>query len=215
MLRNLVFILDPLKTEFVDLLRVMEWSQAEASRQLHMTTSAVNQIVNPASPVRPSPVTMRLLKLIVATQRPDAIHPETMALKEGVFTQQELKLIEDIRTLSDADRQRVYQIFYGVLAPYLEKHPPPSAKYPPHKPRGKVISSDFPPGMVSGVARAMNKKFAHGAEGSSPSDEAGGSSAPDQPRTRHTGPPSSGRRTTPEQAPGSREGGKDSGHHKK
>ena len=66
--------LDPLKQEFLDLMKVIGWTQAEAARQLAMTSGAVNQLVNVNSPVRPSQTTLRLFKLIVAAQRPEAIN---------------------------------------------------------------------------------------------------------------------------------------------
>ena len=42
-----------------------------------MTSGAVNQLVNPNSPVRPSQTTLRLFKLIVASQLPEAINTTT------------------------------------------------------------------------------------------------------------------------------------------
>ncbi len=80
---------------------------------------------------------------------------------------------------------------------------------------GAAPSSNLPPGLVRGVARALHKKFARDDAGSSPSAEAGGSNVPSQLPPDRTGRPSSDRQRTPERAPESREGGKGSGHHKK
>lgn len=62
-----------LKQEFRDLLKVSGWSQAEAARQLAMTPSALSQIVRRNSPVRPSPVTLRLFGLLVWDGKPGVI----------------------------------------------------------------------------------------------------------------------------------------------
>jgi len=59
-----------LKQEFRDLLRGSGWSQAEAARQLAMTPSALSQIVRANSPVRPSPVTLRLFRLLLMRGKP-------------------------------------------------------------------------------------------------------------------------------------------------
>ena len=62
-----------LKQEFRDLLRASGWSQAEAARQLAMTPSALSQIVRRNSPVRPSPVTLRLFRLLLWREKPEAL----------------------------------------------------------------------------------------------------------------------------------------------
>ena len=61
------------KQEFRDLLRASGWSQAEAARQLAMTPSALSQIVRRNSPVRPSPVTLRLFRLLLLREKPAAL----------------------------------------------------------------------------------------------------------------------------------------------
>ena len=62
-----------LKQQFRDLLQASGWSQAEAARQLAMSPSALSQIVRRNSPVRPSPVTLRLFKLLLWRERPEAM----------------------------------------------------------------------------------------------------------------------------------------------
>jgi len=61
---------DP-KREFRGLLRASGWSQAEAARQLAMSPSALSQIVRRNSPVRPSPVTLRLFRLLLLREGPE------------------------------------------------------------------------------------------------------------------------------------------------
>jgi transcriptional regulator with XRE-family HTH domain len=60
------------KQEFRELLKASGWSQAEAARQLAMTPSALSQIVRENSPVRPSPVTLRLFALLLRWKKPEA-----------------------------------------------------------------------------------------------------------------------------------------------
>jgi hypothetical protein len=61
--------MDPLKKEFVNRLKAVGWTQAEAARQLRVTSGAVNQIINPNSPVRPSLTTLRLFELVASGSR--------------------------------------------------------------------------------------------------------------------------------------------------
>jgi plasmid maintenance system antidote protein VapI len=110
--------LDPLKQEFLDLMKVIGWTQAEAARQLAMTSGAVNQLVNPNSPVRPSQTTLRLFKLIVASQRPEAINAKTLELKadpEAALSLPERKLIEALRKIPAAEVPRAYAVVHGVI----------------------------------------------------------------------------------------------------
>lgn len=181
-----------------------------------MTPGAVNQMVNPASEVKPSARTMQLLKLIVATHRPDAIHPETMELREGAFTAQENKLISDIRALPEPERERVYKIIYSVLTTYQDK-PAKPVRFTAHKAHRDIqdVNSKLPPDFAENVGKALARKMSGAGEGPLPSGEVGGSNAPSGQRTGRTDPRQSGRRTSPGPAPESREIGKDSGPHKK
>jgi hypothetical protein len=110
--------LDPLKQEFIDLMKVIGWTQAEAARQLAMTSGAVNQLVNPNSPVRPSQTTLRLFKLIVAAQRPEAINTKTLELKAdpgSALSLPERKLIDAIRRIPTSELPRAYAVVHGVI----------------------------------------------------------------------------------------------------
>ena len=62
-----------MKQEFRDLLQASGWTQAEAARQLAMTSSALSQIVRENSPVNPSPVTLRLFQLLLLREKPAAL----------------------------------------------------------------------------------------------------------------------------------------------
>jgi hypothetical protein len=111
--------MDPLKKEFLDLMHVMGWTQAETARQLCMTSGAVNQLVNPTLPVRPSSTTLRLFKLLVATQRPEAMDTKTLELKESpadYMSASERKLVEALRRIPAAELPRAYAVLHGLIA---------------------------------------------------------------------------------------------------
>ena len=117
-MKNAIEPLDPLKQEFLDLMKVIGWTQAEAARQLAMTSGAVNQLVNPNSPVRPSQTTLRLFKLIVAAQRPEAINSKTLELKADpnqAMSLPERRLIEALRKIPNSDLPRAYHVLHGVI----------------------------------------------------------------------------------------------------
>ena len=118
-MKNAIEPLDPLKQEFLDLMKVIGWTQAEAARQLAMTSGAVNQLVNPNSPVRPSQTTLRLFKLIVASQRPEAINAKTLELKAdpgAALSLPERRLIEALRKIPNSDLPRAYHVLHGVIS---------------------------------------------------------------------------------------------------
>ena len=112
--------MDPLKQEFVDILRAIGWSQAETARQLCMTSGAVNQIINPNSTVRPSPTTLRLFKLIVAAERPSVINAKTLELKskspapEGL-SDEEQKLVKTVRRIPPQLQRPAFTAINSVL----------------------------------------------------------------------------------------------------
>ena len=73
--------MDPEKAEFKRLIDLMEWSQSEAARRLRKTPSAINHLVNPDHPNTPTQTTLQLLKLIIASERPD-LFEEAFASEE-------------------------------------------------------------------------------------------------------------------------------------
>jgi hypothetical protein len=110
--------MDSLKQEFIDLMNVMGWTQAETARQLCMTSGAVNQLVNPDLPVKPSTTTLGFFKLLVATQRPEAMNAKTMQLKESPgahMSAAERKLVEALRRVPEAELPRAYAALHGLI----------------------------------------------------------------------------------------------------
>ncbi|MDB6059479.1 MAG: hypothetical protein JWO95_3323 [Verrucomicrobiales bacterium] len=102
------------KQEFRELLAESKWSQAEASRQLGMTPSALSQIVRDNSPVRPSAVTLRLFKLLLLRENPDsatARKTHRMAFPE----QWERDLVEELREVPPMVREPLVRGFRALV----------------------------------------------------------------------------------------------------
>jgi hypothetical protein len=130
--------MDPLKKEFVDLMNVMGWTQAETARQLCMTSGAVNQLVNPALTVKPSSTTMRLFKVLVAAQRPEAMNTKTLELKESpaaFVSAPERKLVEAVRRIPGAELPRAYAALHGLIAGFAA---PLRVRRAQSRPRGRA-----------------------------------------------------------------------------
>jgi hypothetical protein len=111
------------KAEFKRLIGLMGWSQTEAARRLRKTPSAINHLVNPAHPNKPTQTMMQLLKLIIASERPDLINAQPFELKQGCepkpqdvsLTQRELDLIAKLRQFPQTDQDRLYAIIVAML----------------------------------------------------------------------------------------------------
>jgi len=110
-----------LKQQFRDLLKASGWTQAEAARQLCITPGALSQIVRANSPVKPSPVTLRLFKLLLVRQCPE---PE-VALKDAPsppefpLEPEERDLIEALRQIPKNARNQLVKAFSHIVASHL------------------------------------------------------------------------------------------------
>jgi hypothetical protein len=118
--------MDPAKAEFKRLIEMMEWSQTEAARRLYKTPSAINHLVNPYHPNKPSQTTLQLLKLIVVGERPDLINAHTFELREGPaaplpgaahLSSKERQMIEGLRQLAPTEREKIYAVISALLRP--------------------------------------------------------------------------------------------------
>ncbi len=116
--------MDPEKEEFKRLIELMGWSQTEAARRLRKSPSAINHLVNPDHPNKPTQTMMQLLKLIIASERPDLINPQTYMLKEepssqkpeaASFSLRERLLLEKLKQLPPADQEKVYAVIIALL----------------------------------------------------------------------------------------------------
>ncbi len=96
-----------LKQEFRDLLLASGWTQAEAARQLAMTPSALSQIVRRNSPVRPSPVTLRLFQLLLWREKPEALREAARRKAPSPAEPWEQEVIRELRGVPPKTRQAV------------------------------------------------------------------------------------------------------------
>jgi transcriptional regulator with XRE-family HTH domain len=109
-----------LKQEFRELLEASGWSQAEAARQLGMTPSALSQIVRQNSTVKPSPVTLRLFKLLLLREKPEAL----TAVPERRWTPSEkweMDLIGALRKIPPTTRELILKSFGAIIESHLPK----------------------------------------------------------------------------------------------
>ena len=111
---------DP-KQEFRDLLKVSGWSQAEASRQLCMTPSALSQIVRENSPVNPSSVTLRLFRLLILRDKPEALQNLWTKPTPTAPEKWETDLVASLRKLPPETRAHILKAIAAILAPHLQQ----------------------------------------------------------------------------------------------
>lgn len=111
-----------LKEEFRALLKASGWSQAEASRQLCMTPSALSQIVRENSPVKPSQVTLRLFKLLLLRENPNVLSAITDSSSEH-SNKWETDLIESLRRFPPSTRQEILMTFHTILKGWAKSRP--------------------------------------------------------------------------------------------
>ena len=116
--------MDPEKTEFKRLIEMLGWSQSQAARRLRKTPSAINHLLNPNHPNKPTQTMMQLLKLIIASERPDLFNTQTYELREepprmkpytASLTPAEWDLIERLRQFPREDQERLYSIIMAML----------------------------------------------------------------------------------------------------
>jgi transcriptional regulator with XRE-family HTH domain len=114
--------MDALKAEFRRLIEITGWTQSEAARMLGKTPAAINHLVNPDHPNKPSETTLRLFKLLIAGERPELFNARTFELKEtnwgaaaAPLNSKERDLIRRLRLLQREDRDRIYSVISALL----------------------------------------------------------------------------------------------------
>ncbi len=116
--------MDTLKAEFRRLIELMGWSQTEAARRLHNTPGAINHLVNPDHPNQPTQTMMQLLKLIIASERPDLINPQTHELQAAPpgtklaynhLTPREQAMLNGLKKLPLSEQDKVYAVIKALL----------------------------------------------------------------------------------------------------
>ena len=114
--------MDPEKAEFKRLIDLMGWSQSEAARKLYKTPAAVNHLVNPDHPNKPTQTTLQLLKWIIASERPE-LFETAFELKEGPpskndpgrLNAKERGLIEMLRQAAPEEQEKIYAVIKAML----------------------------------------------------------------------------------------------------
>jgi hypothetical protein len=116
--------MDPKKAQFKRLIELMGWSQTEAARRLYITPSAINHLVNPDHPNRPTKTIMQLFKHIIASKRPDLINAHTFEFKKAPaatvpgtlrLSSKECDMINSMRQLPLGERAEVYVVISALL----------------------------------------------------------------------------------------------------
>lgn len=127
--------MDPLKAEFKRLVEIAGWSQTEAARVLGKTPGAVNHLVNPDHPNKPTQTTLRLLKLIIARERPELFNARTFELKGAArnadlaaLSAKERDLIRRLRALPRDEQDKVYAVIRTMLDNAPKANPPKTKK---------------------------------------------------------------------------------------
>jgi len=114
----------PGKQEFKRLVELMGWSKSETARRLCKSPSAINHLLNPDHPNKPTGTMMELLKIIIAQERPGIIDGQTIELKDaGIgakfdaaqFSLREREIIEGLKKLSVKDQEVVYSVVKALL----------------------------------------------------------------------------------------------------
>lgn len=126
-----------LKQEFRELLKASGWSQAEAARQLAMTPSALSQIVRENSPVRPSPVTLRLFGLLLRWKKPEELRRTARSRFPWRAEKWEEDLIRALRRVPSATRRPILSVVHALIEAARSKAAGRKKIRRPRKRRGK------------------------------------------------------------------------------
>jgi hypothetical protein len=114
----------PDKAEFKRLIELLGWSQTEAARRLHKTPSAINHLVNPGHPNKPTKTMMELLKLIMARDSPGLVNDQTCELKKAGagakpdatrLSPRERKIMDGLKQLPAVEQERVYAVIEALI----------------------------------------------------------------------------------------------------
>ncbi len=106
----------PANREFLGLMKAAGWSQAETARKLALTRGGVNGIVKGRT--KPSQGTLKLFKLILASEQPEAVSASDLQFKERSSPVESWAedLIDNLRELSEEDREKMLSAFQYMLA---------------------------------------------------------------------------------------------------
>jgi transcriptional regulator with XRE-family HTH domain len=112
--------MDGENAEFIALLKASEWSQAEAARRLRLDRATVSRYMS--GEVKPSAPVLELFKIILQTERPGVLTVAT-EMREQSFAEWERKVVEDLRWLHQADRDRVIKALKALVEGLPRREP--------------------------------------------------------------------------------------------
>lgn len=92
---------EALKQEFLALFAASGWTQAEAARRLELTRGGFNGLVS--GQTTPSPATVKLFKLVLLHEKPDALSPAGAASPTGL-SHEELEVLHGLRGMDPTVR---------------------------------------------------------------------------------------------------------------
>jgi transcriptional regulator with XRE-family HTH domain len=96
--------MDPNNIEFIAMVKLSGWSQAEVARQLHLTPGAVSQMFH--GKTRPGPRTLQLFKMLLSKRdRSEFKRLERMTVLEPL----EWEVVACMRRLHQAQRERFFE----------------------------------------------------------------------------------------------------------
>jgi hypothetical protein len=116
--------MDPKKALFKRQIELMGWSKSEAARRLHKTPSAINHLVNPDHPNKPTQATLALLNLIIDRERSNPTKAHDCELKQAAtkanssakrLSTREGKIIENLKRLPAKQQEIVYALIKALL----------------------------------------------------------------------------------------------------
>jgi transcriptional regulator with XRE-family HTH domain len=107
---------NPLKLEFLQLFKASGWTQAEVARQLELTRGGVNGIITGRTV--PSHATLKLFKLILLAEKPEAIRAARPASVQQAEESWLRELLEQVRRVAPAHRERLISALKTVAGAF-------------------------------------------------------------------------------------------------
>lgn len=132
-------------------MKLVGWTQAETARRLGLTSGAVNQFVKGTS--RPSPITLRLMTVLVFLAKPEVLRQETalsrrLAEMRVLLAPQvpqppprpawESRVIGMLAPLVEADREKVLTALEAIMHCLKPKLEGGERIKPNHRPKERV-----------------------------------------------------------------------------
>lgn len=110
----------PRKREFAALADHTGWTQAELARKLEITRGGINGLVK--GPTVPSPALLKLLRMIVAAEKPDSMPPPEPVPEPELAEKRRLKrLTEILGELDGHDQAELLLSFISIVRAFSRR----------------------------------------------------------------------------------------------